>query len=285
MQGQSLPRVFTWPVMALMVLIAAGLTLAAINLSLRNDLLGEPGGYVWADNFVRLMGDARFINALKVSALWELVTVAGTMLMALLIGIFLFERVGPRLRGALCVLFIVPVLMPRVSAAFVWKFMLDPLMGVLNYPLEFVFGAPVDFVGNPALALGTVAMVDIWQWSLFYAVVIVNLLGTLPREPFEAARIDRARPWEIYFHIVLPMIKTPLIGLAFVKAIESLRSFDLIYVMTRGGPGIATETMDMYAFSQAFTESRDISYAAAMAVLMLLLTNVVFTVAWKWSRK
>lgn len=285
MNGKSLPRVFAWPVLGLMALIAVGLTLAAINLSLKNDLLGEPGRYVWWQNYVRLFSDERFLNALKVSALWELITVAGTMVCAILVAVFLFERCERRVRNLLCVLFIIPVLMPRVSAAFIWKFMLDPLMGVLNYPIRLGLGESIDFVGNPSLALGSVALVDIWQWSLFYAVVVLNLLSTLPKEPFEAARIDRARTWEVYAYIVLPMLKTPLIGLAFVKAIESLRSFDLIYVMTRGGPGIVTETLDMYAFSQAFMESRDVSYAAAMAVLMLLLTNIVFTLVWKWTRK
>lgn len=285
MNGQALPRVFAWPVLALLVVMAIGLTLAAVNLSLKNDLLGDPGTYVWLENYSRLFSDERFINSVKVSALWELITVGGTMLAAILIGVFLFERVTPGVRNVLCVLFIIPVLMPRVSAAFIWKFMLDPLMGVLNYPVRMVMGAPIDFVGDPSLALISVAMVDVWQWSLFYSVVIVNLLGNLPREPFEAARIDRARSWEIYAYVALPMLKAPLIGLMFVKAIESLRSFDLIYVMTRGGPGVATETLDMYAFSQAFMESRDVSYAAAMAVLMLLLTNIVFTMVWKWARK
>ena len=77
------------------------------------------------------------------------------------------------------------------------------------------------------------------------------------------------------------MLKTPLISLLLVKAIESLRSFDLVYVMTRGGPGISTETLDMYAYSQGFIESGKISYASSMAVIMMLLTIVIFTVAWK----
>ena len=81
------------------------------------------------------------------------------------------------------------------------------------------------------------------------------------------------------------MLKAPLISLALVKAIESLRSFDLIYVMTRGGPGIATETLDMYAFSQGFIESGNIGYASSIAVIMLLVTIVSFTFIWKKVNK
>ena len=80
------------------------------------------------------------------------------------------------------------------------------------------------------------------------------------------------------------MLKAPIISLIFVKAIESLRSFDLVYIMTRGGPGITTETLDMYAFSQGFIEAGKISYASSMAVLMMLITIVVFTIIWKRAR-
>jgi len=123
--------------------------------------------------------------------------------------------------------------------------------------------------------------VDVWQWGLFFAVIVLKLLEALPVQPLEAARIDRAKRWEIHRFITLPMLKTPLISLLLVKAIESLRSFDLVYVMTRGGPGISTETLDMYAYSQGFIESGKISYASSMAVIMMLLTIVIFTVAWK----
>ena len=94
----------------------------------------------------------------------------------------------------------------------------------------------------------------------------------------------RSRTWEIYAYIAIPMLKGPLISLAFVKMIESLRAFDLIYVMTRGGPGIATETLDMYAFSQGFIESGRISYASSMAVLMMIATSIAFTFLWKRAR-
>ena len=97
----------------------------------------------------------------------------------------------------------------------------------------------------------------------------------------ETAHIDRATRFEIHRFVTLPMLKTPLISPLLVKAIESLRSFDLVYVMPRGGPGISTETLDMYAYSQGFIESGKISYASSMAVIMMVLTIVTFTFTWK----
>ena len=189
--------------------------------------------------------------------------------------------VSPRTRNLLALLFLVPVILPRVSAAFVWKFAFHPLYGIATYPYKAITGQPLDLLSNSATALATVALVDVWQWGLFFAVIVLKLLETLPPQPFEAAKLDHARAWEIYAFIALPMLKAPLISLAFVKMIESLRAFDLIYVMTRGGPGISTETLDMYAFSQGFIESGRISYASSMAVLMMIATSIAFTFIWK----
>lgn len=261
-------------------------TIAAINISFQNRELGfNNTHYIGFDNYVRLFSDRRFINAVQVSLKWEVITVVGTMLLAMLIAFFLFETTKGRTRNILSTLFIIPVLLPRVSAAFVWKFMFNPLLGVINYPIKQIFGTSIEFLSDVNLALGAVAVVDIWQWSLFFSIIILKLLETLPKQPFEAAKLDNAKTWEVYFYIAIPMLSAPLISLTFVKMVESLRSFDLIYVMTRGGPGIVTETLDMYAFSQGFVESGKISYASSMAVLMLIGTIVSFTIIFKWVRK
>lgn len=281
-----LPTLFVGPTLLILLVLAFVPTLFAIFISLQDRELGNPEvGFVWFANFIQLFSDRRFLNAIRVSLLWELLTVVSTMVFAILVGILLFHSASMRWRKRLSVLFIMPVLLPRVSAAFVWKFAFHPLFGLLTWPYKLITGQPLDLLAEPALALVSVALVDVWQWGLFFAVIVLKLLETLPTRPFEAARIDHAKPWQIYAWIAIPMLQAPLISLCFVKMIESLRAFDLIYVMTRGGPGITTETLDMYAFSQGFIESGKISYASAMAVLMMVATTVAFTWIWKWARK
>ncbi|WP_439617935.1 carbohydrate ABC transporter permease [Shinella sp.] len=278
----SLPAVFLAPPLAILAVLAFVPTAYAIYISFRNRELSRPdGSFVGLQNYLDLFSDRRFINAVGVSLTWEVVTVTLTLLVAIALGILLFEFASSRMRAVLTLLFLVPVILPRVSAAFVWKFAFHPLYGIVTYPYKAITGQPLDLLSSPATALMTVALVDVWQWGLFFAVIVLKLLETLPPQPFEAARLDHARPWEVYAYVALPMLKAPLISLAFIKMIESLRAFDLIYVMTRGGPGIATETLDMYAFSQGFIESGRISYASGMAVLMMLATTVIFTVIWK----
>ncbi len=281
-QRQSLPYVFLVPTMAILVVLAFVPMFYAIGVSLENRTLSSPDShFVGLKNYLLLFGDSRFINALWVSVKWELITVSATMIAAIGLGVLMFEAAGPKLRNALSLIFLIPVLLPRVCAAFVWKFAFHPLYGIITYPYRLITGQPLDMLSSPTQALFAVAFVDLWQWGFFFAVIVLKLIEILPQQPLEAARLDYAKPWQIHVYITLPMLRVPLVSLMFVKMIESLRSFDLIYVMTRGGPGTSTETLDMYAFSQGFIEAGKISYASSMAVIMMVATVVIFTVVWK----
>jgi multiple sugar transport system permease protein len=278
----SLPYTFLIPTIALLAILALTPTFYALNVSFTDrTLFSDTSSYIGFENYMKLFSDRRFINASWVSVKWEVVTVFATMIVAVGLGILMFETASPRARNVFCLIFLIPVLLPRVCAAFVWKFAFHPLYGIVTYPYRAITGQPLDLLADPNSALMVVAFVDVWQWGFFFAVIVLKLLESLPPQPIEAARLDNAKPWEIHRYVTIPMLKAPLISLALVKAIESLRSFDLIYVMTRGGPGIATETLDMYAFSQGFIEAGNIGYASSIAIIMLLVTIITFTIIWK----
>lgn len=282
----SLPYTFLVPTIALIAILALTPTLYAVNVSFTDRSLFSPdSSYIGFENYLKLFSDRRFLNSAYVSFKWEIVTVAATMILAVGLGVLMFEAASPRTRNIYCLIFLIPVLLPRVCAAFVWKFAFHPLYGIVTYPYRAITGQPLDLLADPTSALLVVAFVDVWQWGFFFAVIVVKLLESLPPQPIEAARLDNARPWEIHLYVTIPMLRAPLISLALVKAIESLRSFDLIYVMTRGGPGISTETLDMYAFSQGFIEAGKIGYASSIAVIMLVVTIVTFTIIWKRVNK
>lgn len=276
-----LPTLVVLAVLALVSVAGAG-WFSVMNRTLRSSEYEFVGAY----NFLRMLRDRRFFNALEISAIWELVTVAGTLAVSILLAVLIFETVKkPLWRNTICFAFLVPVLLPRVAAAFIWRFLYSPSLGVLNYLCGLVGIGPVEFLADPSMALISVAAVDIWQWGLFFTVILLKLLETLPREPIEAALLDHARKWEIHAYVTLPMLKGPIISLALVKAVESLRSFDLIFVMTGGGPGTATETLDLYAYQMGINMGGRISYASAMSILLLIVTTVAFTIIWKASKK
>ncbi|HEY0912496.1 MAG TPA: sugar ABC transporter permease, partial [Bradyrhizobium sp.] len=281
-----LPQIFVWPSMAALVVLSTAPLVVMLNIALQNRNLDRPTyHYVWLRNFWLLMFDQRFLDSIRVSLIWELVTVIGTMAVALGMAILLRELASERVKSLASAIFIIPVLLPRVSAAYCWKFMFHPLFGVIMYPIRLATGVAYDPLASPEIALYTVAFVDVWQWGLFFAVIIMRLFEMLPKQPLEAAQLDHTRTPQLYFYVAIPMMAGPLISLTFVKMVESLRSFDLIYVMTRGGPGTATETLDMYAYSQGFIESGRISYASCMAILMMIATAVAFTTIWKWVQR
>ncbi|WEX08641.1 sugar ABC transporter permease [Chelativorans sp. AA-79] len=276
-----LPTIAVLAALALVSVAGAG-WFSVMNRTLRSSEYEFVGAY----NFLRMLRDRRFFNALEISATWELVTVAGTLAVSILLAVLIFETVKkPLWRNTICFAFLVPVLLPRVAAAFIWRFLYSPSLGVLNYLCGLVGLGPVEFLADPSIALASVAVVDIWQWGLFFTVILLKLLETLPREPIEAALLDRASTWEVHAYVTLPMLKGPIISLALVKAVESLRSFDLIFVMTGGGPGTATETLDLYAYQMGINMGGRISYASAMSILLLIVTTVAFTIIWKASKK
>lgn len=275
------------PATIIMVTIAFASIGGAVWFSLMNRALRSPDyKFVGFYNFTRLLRDNRFFNALEISLIWEVVTVTGTLLVAIMIAVFVYETVkSPAWRNAICFAFLAPVLLPRVAAAFIWRFLYSPSLGLINYLTGLLGMEPIEFLSDPSLALISVAVVDIWQWGLFFAVILIKLLETLPRDPIEAAMLDNARTWEIHAYVTLPMLRAPIISLALVKAVESLRSFDLIFVMTGGGPGTATETLDLYAYQTGVNLGGKISYASAMSILLLIATNIVFVIVWRMTKR
>ena len=243
------------------------------------------GDYIGFQNYIDMFEDRRFINALKISLYWELITVIGSLLLAILVSIILFEYSNKNYRILLAIILIMPIMLPKVSAGLIWRFMLSPVMGLVNAPLISLNLNPIEYLASPKLALFSVAFVDIWQWGLFFGVILLFLLETLPRDLIDAAKIDKVKKWQLHYFITFPMLKGSLITIALIKAIESLRSFDLIFTMTKGGPGITTETLDLYAYQQGIGLRGEISYASAMSVAMVIITIVIFTFIWKRAQK
>jgi len=167
--------------------------------------------------------------------------------------------------------------------------MYSPSIGIINYFLGFFGVGPVDFLAHPSYALFSIAAIDIWQWSFLIAALTVILLEGVPKEVVEAGALDGAKRWQLYRYLIFPIIVPPFLPLLFVKMMESLRTFDFIFVLTGGGPGVATETLDMYAYWQGIGSAGRISYASAASIVMLVLTMIFVTFMWgrltRWQQE
>jgi len=276
--------VFMIPTFIILFFLAFYPLLNAFYYSLQNwDLRSSrPIRFVGLKNYIQLFTDARFLNSLRISLLWSVITVGfsvffGAGLLAPLIN----DNAKGSFRTICLFIFIIPALLPRVGAAYMWRLMYSSSIGIINYFLSFFGIGPIGFLENPSYALYSVAAIDIWQWSFLIAALTIILLQDIPKEIIEAGSLDGAKRWQLYRFIIFPVIVPPFLSIFFIKMMESLRSFDFIFVLTAGGPGVATETLDMYAYWQGIGSAGRVSYASSMSIVMLVITIILITIVWR----
>jgi multiple sugar transport system permease protein len=233
--------------------------------------LTRPGSFRFtgADNYHALVADARFWNSVRVQFKLSAVTVTAQLALGLGLALLL-DRPLP-FREVFRTAFVVPMVLPPIIVAILWKLLFTPLLTPLNFVTMPLGLHQPSWLTDPALALWTIAVADIWEWTAFTTLVLLAALQMLPSEPIEAARVDGATGWQRFRFVVLPLLRPALIVAGVFRLIDSFKAFPLIFVMTGGGPGIATEPTNYYAYSQAFNHT-DIGYSSAMIVVMLLVT-------------
>jgi len=217
-------------------------------------------------NFLELLSDHRFINSLGIQVRLSAFTVGFQLLLGLGAALLLNSRL--RFVEAIRSLFIIPMVLPPIVVAIMWKVLFTPDISVLNWALG-VLGLPQPaWLAHPRLALPAIIIADIWEWFPFTLLMLLAALQMMPSEPLEAARIDGANAWQVFRHVVLPLLRPAIVVTVLFRLIESVKAFPLIFVMTGGGPGTVTEVTNYYAFLQGFTYSL-IGYSAAISVVVL----------------
>jgi multiple sugar transport system permease protein len=219
-----------------------------------------------------LLQDGTFWKAAQNTAMF----VAGVVIFETLIGLGLALLVShhPRLRRYLTSILLIPLVMPPVVISLAWLTLYDYRGGVINSVLRWLGLAPVQWLSSPSLAMQSVIIADIWHLSPFVFLILLAGLQALPVEPFEAADIDGATPWQKFRDVTLPLLSPVLLVVLLLRTIDGARVFDKVFVMTGGGPGTSSITMIMHIYRQAF-RVLDFGYASAMSVLLLLVLIVL----------
>jgi multiple sugar transport system permease protein len=275
---------FYRPIVLLFGTISVILTVYVLWLTLHNISLLRPGqeNFIGVDNYVRLLFDGRAVNALGRTVLFTVAATVVEVILGLAISL-LVDRdfLGKRIvRGIL----LVPIVMTPVVVGLTWRFLLDPSNGMMNYLLSTIGLGPVDWLGNPNVALVSLLLADIWQWTPFVVLLTMASLEALPGDPQNAARVDGAREWQVLWYITLPALKRALLVVALIRAIDAVKAFDIFYIMTRGGPALSTETLNLYGYISAFTNF-DISYSLTIAMVLTILTNIALLLLYNLAFK
>jgi multiple sugar transport system permease protein len=228
-------------------------------------------------NYTRALADPAFWHSLRLSLVFTIVCVV--LHVAIGLGLALLLARANRARGVLRVAFLTPWMIAPAIGATIWLWLLEPQFGVANYLLSAlgVIASPVSWLGTPGTAFGAVIAVDVWREVPFVMLLLLAGLLAIPAEQYEAASIDGASPWRRFLHVTLPNLRALLVIASTLDVINTIRQFDIINVMTGGGPVNGTEVLPALIYNTAF-RANDLGGAAAIGILLLSVVLVFSTV-------
>lgn len=260
--------------LALLLVTTVPLVYLAWN-SLNRIDLGMPwmSGFAGLDNYAQMGSDPRFWNSLWLT----LVYTASTVVLQVLIGLGLALLVLqiPKGQGVLRVGAILPIVLAPVVVGLFWRtLVLAPDVGLVDVATRALGLGSHNWLGDPQLALISVIAIHTWQWTPFAFLVLLATLSTLPGDIYEAARLDRAGAWQRFRHITLPLIRPAVVMVVILRTMTALSAFAAIFAATGGGPGSATEILNLYAYRTSFTEL-SIGYGSSLAMVLLGITLAV----------
>jgi len=238
--------------------------------------------FVGLGNYERLFGDGEFWYALELTAVYTTVTVTLQLLLGL--GMALLILRIPRAQTVFRIVAILPIVLAPVVVGLFWRtLMLSQTFGIVDFALRAVGLTPYNWLGVPDLAVIAVIAIHTWQWTPFVFLYLLAALVSLPEDLYEAARIDRANAWGRFIHITLPLIRPAIVIVVILRMTVALSAFAALYAATNGGPGTATEIINLFAYRKSFVELT-IGYGAAAAVFLLVLTLGVTFVLFRLRR-
>jgi multiple sugar transport system permease protein len=271
---------FVLPVIVIL-LVAAFIPLGwGLYLSFFRYKLNMPSAtaFIGLKNYLNIFTDELMIRSLRNNAIFAAVSVSLELAVGVVVAMML--STDTRLSRAMVSVLMVPMIIAPVAAGTLWRMMLDRTYGVVNYLLSFVGIKPISWIGDPKIALYTVSLVDAWLYVPFVAVLVLSSIKAMPTSFLDAARVDGASPWKVFWKIILPLTAPVIIIVAMLRFIDAFKVFDTIFVMTQGGPGNATEMLPTYIYRQGI-KFLNIGYSSATAIVFVISMSLV---AWAFSR-
>jgi multiple sugar transport system permease protein len=237
--------------------------------------LGTAGDFIGLENYRSLFDEPVFFSSLKTTAFIVFTSVPLELVLGFAMA-YLFNRNFPLKRLAVTIT-IIPTVLAPIAIAVMWKILLATPWGFLMYNGFYRLGMfeDVSIFGSPGWALAAIIAIDVWEWTPFMFLVFMAGLGGLPQRPYEAAAVDGASAWQTFWYLTLPLLSPFILVMLFIRLIDAFKIFDTIYVLTKGGPGVATESISIFAYRFNF-EYWKLGESSALAVVIFLLFFTVF---------
>ena len=278
--------VFILPSLVTLVAIVIFPTIFLWYVSLTNYDLSmgwEQKSFVGLRNYFFLFfEDKDFWHSLKISLFFAAITVGLEFVLGLGVALLFYQRIWGKRAWMSCL--ILPMVITPTIISLIWKLMLNTEYGVLNFILSQFGLGKINWLGARE-AFWSLILVDVWEWTPFVALILYASLQALPQEPYEAAVVDGANSRQIFFYLTLPLLKPMIIIALLLRSIDALKMFDVVYGLTQGGPGNATELMSLHVYRLGFRHTNWIGRASANAVILLFLSTLLTTVLLRTLRR
>ena len=228
----------------------------------------NPPSFIGLSNIQNVLLDSRFWNSLKVTLIILLIAVTIETLAGLFLSLLFRDKVyGKRI---IISLLMIPIMISPMVIGIIWRFILNPEIGIANYILKMVGLQPLIWLGDIKYALSTIILIDIWQWTPFLFIIFLSGMQGISPNLYEAAEVDGASEWGLIRYITIPMLKPIMYIGILIRSIDSFKMFDLVYILTRGGPVNSTETASLYIYKTGFNFF-NMGKASTMSYILLII--------------
>ena len=242
--------------------------------------------FIGLDNYINLATNRRFLESIGHTLYFTVLAVVLPMVLGTLAALVFHKKF--RGRGFFRTLFIMPMMATPVAVALVWTMMFHPQLGVLNYLLWLVGLPPSQWVYRHGTVIPSLVLVEVWLWTPFVMIIVLGGLASLPTEPYEAALIDGASQWQMFCNITYPLVLPFLVVALIMRTIDALKAFETIWVICNGGPGTASETINVYLYLRPSPTTRSAPRRAVVVVFFAIIVALSLVLLWarqkaKWS--
>lgn len=232
--------------------------------------------FVGFENYQQLFSNPEFWSSLRITFTFVILAIAIEFVLGM--GLALLLNHDLKAKGLIRSFILLPMMCTNVVIGLTWRLLFNYEFGIINYYLNQLGFAPVEWLSSPKIALWSVILVDVWNTTSFVALLLLAGLQSLPEEPFEAARIDGANSLQTFLYLTLPLLRQTILVALLWRLIDTFRIFDVVYLLTAGGPARATETVSIYVYRYGF-QAFNLGFASAasyiMIVIMLMIAGVM----------
>lgn len=273
--------IFIAPAMVVTIVLLAWPICMSIYYSFTNkSLLGKPVEFVGLSNYVSVLQNSEFYISLWNTVVYTVLSLSLQLLCGFIVALAL-NRIT-RFKGLFRTLCLIPWAFPMIIVSFTWSYLLNDIYGIVNGKLLAwgIVSQPIQFLADPKLAMITVSLINVWFGVPLFAINILASLQTIPKELYEAAEMDGATVWQRFRFITLPFVRVVVGLLIILRTIWIFNSFDLIFLLTGGGPGVSTQTMPIFAYRMGWT-LYSLGRSSAVTILLLIILAVACTIYFK----